>query len=133
MKYSKRPDLGHYLSRLYASPVGRMEGRTLWRLHHPLVFHCKRYEYTHTVKSGSLTDYSSIPRLPFVWLIFSDHGHEAGALHDDLWNDPSHTRKVANWIFYDALLVSGVPRWRAWLMFKAVQIAAAVKQRKINA
>ena len=40
---------------------------------------------TITVPTGFLTDFASVPRMPFVFLLFGDVAHEAAVIHDYLY------------------------------------------------
>jgi hypothetical protein len=127
MKHTKNPELGFFDGRLIASPVGKREGRPLWEIQFPFSFHSRRYECVCHIEKGFITDFGSVPRAPVLWLLFSDEGMEACATHDKLWDDPGIPRKVSNLIFYDALLVCGVARWRAKAMFYAVELSRKLK------
>jgi len=73
-----------------------------------------------TVPADFLTDFASIPRI-FHWL-YSPTGPwgKAAVIHDYLYQTGIFTKRVADAIFYDGMLASGVPWWRRWIMFKAV-------------
>ena len=40
---------------------------------------------TITVPTGFFTDFASVPRMPFVFLLFGDVAHEAAVIHDYLY------------------------------------------------
>lgn len=115
------------LSPLYSTPHARENGRTTWRLVAPLRYLYAPANHTITVHEGFITDYASIPRLPFVWWLMSDHGHTAAVVHDYLCRDPATPRRYADAVFLDALLTTGVSGWRARIMWAAVRSYATLR------
>ena len=83
-----------------------------------------------TVPSGFETDYASVPR--FLWSIFPPRGnHEAAALiHDYLYKNNLRTRKEADDIFLEAMIVLGVSVIKRQTMHKAVRAWGWVPWRK---
>lgn len=78
------------------------------------------------IPDGFLTDLASVPR--WAWWFFPPHDPDycaAAVLHDFLYelHGGLFTRPVADGIFYEAMRVRGVPKWRAVVMFLAVRFA----------
>jgi len=75
------------------------------------------------VPSGFVTDLASIPRI-FRFLIVKNGRHRAAAIvHDYLVRlELAFSRRTADRIFLEAMKVSGVPKLRRWLMYKAVRL-----------
>ena len=73
-----------------------------------------------TVLEGFITDFASVPR--FLWVLFPPDGKytQAAVLHDRLYANPLYTRKKSDYIFYEAMGVLGVPKWKKWIMWKFV-------------
>lgn len=100
----------------------KMNGK-LWQLIEPLVF-----EYQHddgttetiTVPAGTLTDFATVPRIPFIYAATGNTAHKAATLHDYLYSI-SEDRKHADKVFYQAMRITE-PRWRATIMYAAVRI-----------
>ena len=100
-------------------------GNGQWRLITP---------FTYITKSGKeiiapvnmITDGASIPR--FAWMIvgspWSGRYVKATIPHDFLYSKAEGSRKEADLIFYEAMGVLGVPRWKRWIMYQAVRIFA---------
>lgn len=84
------------------------------------------------VPRGFNTDFASVPRLPLAYLLAGGVGNPAAVVHDYLYREVPHscTRDQADEIFYQALLVCGVAKWRAWLMWAAVRIAGSGSYRE---
>lgn len=79
------------------------------------------------VEKGTITDGASIPwffRFVFHIAPWGKH-RRAAVLHDDMYQEGVFTRKQADEVFYEAMLVSGVSKWRAGLMFAGVRIGGS--------
>ena len=100
-------------------------GRGTWRVTAPLVYQSDVAGKTITVPVGFLTDFASVPRLPFIWLVAGDCGHEAAVVHDWLYASHEVDRKMADLVFGEALEVSGQPTWRAMLMWLGVRVGGS--------
>lgn len=98
-------------------------GRGTWRLLAPLVYQSDVLAETLAVPAGFETDFASVPRSPVVFLLTADTAHAASAIHDMLYSAPHTTsREMADYILQEASIVSGVPAWRAALMFYGVRV-----------
>lgn len=82
-----------------------------------------------TVKEGARSDLASIPR--FFWRIIGCPGTglyvAAAVIHDQLYKTRGggiYTKQSCDRILRDAALSCGVASWRAWAMYKAVQLNA---------
>ena len=75
-----------------------------------------------TVPAGYTTDFASTPKV-IQWLIppTGQYG-KAAVIHDYLYSTGLYSREKADEIFYEAMLVLGVPKWKAYSMFKAVRM-----------
>ena len=79
---------------------------------------------TFTVPAGFETDFASIPK-PLLALPFIRWRHKfnkAAVIHDWLYYTKEVDRKTADRIFLEALLVLGIPRWKAYLFYAAVRL-----------
>jgi hypothetical protein len=93
-----------------------------WVLLADFAYHVGEYpsERVIVVPAGTVTDLASVPRL--LWAIFPPHGKYAKAaiVHDYLYANAIGTKDEADRIFYEAMGVLGVPKWRKKIMFVAV-------------
>lgn len=88
----------------------------------PLVFDSRHLSHPVEVPTRFRTDLASVPRLPLVWMIAGGIGNQASVVHDYLYRErPDVARSVADAVFLEALLDTGVARWRAWAMYAAVR------------
>jgi hypothetical protein len=115
--------MGKFLSKLDVELIDSdaNEGRGTWEVHQPLIFVSDITGTTYTVPVGFTTDFSSVPRVPFVFDIMGDCAHEAATLHDWLYTEKVESRAKADHILVEAAIATGVPSWKAWAMYLAVR------------
>lgn len=100
----------------------RCIGDGRWMLTEPFIVMVNEVEIT--VPAGFVTDFASVPRLPFTFAMFGDLGHGAAVLHDWLYSGQGvipFFRKDADLVLRYALIEDGVPAWKAWIMWAAVR------------
>ena len=127
-----------------------------WVLLRPLIYESDvlliRYSttwgHTITVPVNFTTDLESIPRvLPLAYAILYGTAHKASVVHDWLYTNGglwptsqlaqsgAHvTRKQADDVLYEAIVCTGEPRWKAWLIWLGVRAGGWVawnKHRKV--
>lgn len=100
-------------------------GRGTWRLTAPLIYQSDVAKQTFTVPIGMTTDFASVPRVAVAFALCGDSAHAASALHDDLYSTHIVDRATADAVLREAALVSGVPAWRAFLLWAGVRIGGA--------
>ena len=100
-------------------PLQSVGGRQLYMLDAPLYF------MGFMVPGGFITDLSSIPRLPFIYLLLNGISDLPGVLHDFLYSTGLVAREVADAILREACLAIGVPRWKANLIYAGVRLGGA--------
>lgn len=125
---------------LDSKQIGEFEGRTVHKLNTPLIWEHtgKRVE----IPAGFETDLASVPRLPFVYLLWGDRAHREAVLHDYLyrcdsliWIGPAPCRpekEEADWLFREAMIGQGQP-WRIYHpMWLAVRCAGGSSFRRMK-
>lgn len=76
------------------------------------------------VDAGFVTDFASVPRLPFAYLLAGNTAHGPAITHDFLYQTHlSVDRAQADAVFLEAMEADGVARWRRRLMWSAVRMA----------
>lgn len=78
-----------------------------------------------SIPKGFETDFSSVPRWFFVYLVAGGKGNKAATIHDWLYTNPTGdiTKLFADNVFYECLKMDNdVNNFVAWLMYKAVRI-----------
>lgn len=91
---------------------------------------CIVQEYNVTIPAYYITDFSSVPRI--LWSIIPPYGRATAPsiLHDYMYTTKLFSagygdrpsRALADNIFYENMLIVGVPKWQAKCMFWAVRI-----------
>lgn len=115
--------------------VEDLEDGKNWRVHASFDYHVGRYpsNEVHTVPEGFVTDFSSTPwGLRWIVPVHGKHG-KAAVLHDFLCREAKDgrvTRKYADDIFFEAMGVLGVWKWRKYAAYFAVRTFAIVKGLK---
>ncbi|MGG5541979.1 DUF1353 domain-containing protein [Burkholderia vietnamiensis] len=114
-----------FLSHLEAELVSDAtnDGRGTWRLTAPLVYQSDVAGQLFVVPAGFETDFASVPRAPVAFLLTADSAHAASTVHDFLYTAPHPVpRDIADAVLKEASIASGVPAWRAWLMWAGVRV-----------
>jgi len=106
-------------------------GPRRWLLTDDLVFRSELYAGNFVVLRGFQTDFASIPRLFWVIAPKVDAYDAASVVHDAGYGHALYTEQldrihavkhVADNLFLEGMLASGVPGWRARLMYRMVSI-----------
>lgn len=74
------------------------------------------------VPAGFSTNFVTGRKLLVVRRIVQDKMNRAAVIHDRLYERGEVSRALADEVFYEALLVCGVARWRAWSAWSAVRL-----------
>lgn len=99
-------------------------GSGAWQLLLPFVYMSDELGGFVIVPPGFVTDFASVPRLPIAYSIVGNIAQEAAVLHDWLYSPKCKepvTRAQADAVLYEAAILSGVKRWKAWLIWAAVR------------
>jgi hypothetical protein len=96
-------------------------GRAKWRLHEDLVMWSHILQKYITVPAGFVTDFASVPRLPFIYAMTGDTAHASAVIHDWLIREEKMDWPTAALVFREAMESESVPAWRRWLMYQAVR------------
>lgn len=82
------------------------------------------------IPRGFITDFASVPRV--LWWLFPPMGRygKAALVHDYLYYTKDVSRVEADRIFLHAMLMMGVARWKAHLMYIAVRLFGWTRWRR---
>jgi len=87
-----------------------------------------------TVPAGFITDFASSP--PPIWWLIPSWGKygKAAVIHDYLYQHRTRTRKEADNILREAMLVLNVAPWRVSLIYRGVRMFGwlAWRRRKVT-
>lgn len=100
-------------------------GSGAWSLVSPLLYESDVAGTIIKVPVAFETDFASVPRVPVVFDALGDTAHSAAVLHDYLYTTGEVSRATADAVLKEAAIVSGVPRWKATLMWFAVRTFGA--------
>jgi hypothetical protein len=87
-----------------------------WRLLHEFRYDSAVARARIIVPAGTVTDFASVPRIMLVFLLVGDYAHAAAVVHDYLYQTGLFDRVTADRVFFEAMLATGVERWRATIM-----------------
>jgi len=92
-----------------------------WKLVEPITI-CIEDGRCWTIPKGFRTDFASVPKI--FWNILPPFGRygKAALLHDYFYRTQIIPRKEADKIFLEAMLMMGVPAWKAYIMYWAVRL-----------
>lgn len=86
-----------------------------------LGFESKRANMTLWADAGFRTNFVTGRKLFIVRKIVQDKMNAAAVVHDVLYTYGAQSREMADAVFRDAMLASGVASWRAWAAWAAVR------------
>ena len=75
------------------------------------------------VPAGFVTDFASVPRIPFAFMLFGNVGHRSATVHDYLYSTGQVSRADADAILKELLQAEGAGTIRANLMYAGVRVA----------
>ena len=117
--------MSRYLTDLDVRLLSDSDGGGKWMLVSPLLYESGVANAIIKVPTAFETDFASVPRVPIVFDLMGDLAHAAAVLHDYLYTTGEVSRATADAVLKEAAIVSGVPSWKAWLMFIAVRTFGA--------
>ena len=92
-----------------------------WQLDADLIYQSDVAGRVLTVPRGFKTDFASVPRIPLIYDLMGGYARAAATIHDHLYTTGELERSLADKVFKEAAIVSGVSKWRAWAMYLAVR------------
>jgi hypothetical protein len=105
--------------------------KTLWRLNEELVYVSDTVGVIRVPKDF-ITDFGSVPRLPFVFLAAGARADEACIVHDWLYSTQIMPRDVADEVLAEAVKALGYSEALAKLMWAGVRLGGWAAWKKPN-
>lgn len=103
----------------------------LWQLTEPLVYYSQKLQRSLAVPAGFVTDFASVPRLPFVYWLLGGRASKAAVIHDLLYRIGSGvSRADADAILVEAMEATGQAPWRRRLMWQGLRIGGNSSYQK---
>lgn len=100
-------------------PLRTRAGRPLYQLLAPFRYQSDVAGLVE-VEAGFVTDLFSQPIVSM--LLLGDIGQEESVPHDHAYNKRNMSRALADRMLYEACVLNGVPRWKAFLVWLGVRI-----------
>lgn len=94
----------------------------IWVMVTPLEYQSDVLGETITVRAGFVTDFASIPRIPFIYDVLGNIAHEPAVIHDWLYFVDTFTRKKCDQALLEAMKVNGVSWFKRYQIYWGVRI-----------
>lgn len=100
-------------------PLLTRQGRQLWRL-------LCRFRYQSDVAglvdvpAGFITDLASVPQ--WALALIGETAQEPSLPHDFAYSKGGMSRATADKMLYEACIATGVPKWKAWIIYAGVRV-----------
>lgn len=102
-----------------------------WRLEEALVYYSQKLQRSLAVPPGFVTDFASVPRLPFIYWLLGGKASKAAVVHDYLYRrNAGVSRADADAIFVEAMQASGQAQWRQRLMYQGLRAGGGSSYHK---
>lgn len=126
-----------FRSKLQAEEVDELKG--VDKLIIPLRYYSEFLECEIEAPAGFHTDYASVPRLPFAYMVVGGKGRKGAVLHDLLYSGfiipalgRALTRKECDTVFAEALRASGYNEAVVMLMYAGVRAGGSFSFNRKN-
>lgn len=120
---------GQFLTQLHVEQIDD-DG---WRLLGQLVYYSERLKRSVAVPEGFVTDFASVPRLPFVYWLAGGKATKAAVIHDFLYRKSGVSRADADAVFAEAMEATGQAAWRRGLMWFGLRIGGWTAYQEADA
>jgi len=101
--------------------------------------------YECIVPVGFITDFCSVPRVPFAYMLFGGKYNKTGTLHDALYGNWHEiklihaaeryyvpiTKELADGILYRSLLDEGASKFTAYMMYQGVNVFGSAFYKRL--
>ncbi len=122
-----------FITRLRAELIDPLanDGQGEWELLSDLLYR-SRDGALWTVPTGFLTDFASVPRLPFIYAWAGNTAHAPSALHDWAIRTDACSRQRADELYCEAMESIGMPPSRIGLMYRGVSGYTRLLAARLN-
>jgi hypothetical protein len=119
-----------FLSRLYVEymendkgcSLPNKQGRQLWMVMADFSYQSDVAGITITVPQGFVTDFASVPRIPFVYDSLGDIAQRPAVIHDYLYSVGPVARSVADQVLLEAMELTEIPWAKRKLIYLGVRV-----------
>lgn len=104
--------------------IPNFDGGYLFRVNQDFVITFLLNDTLHkvTVKENTTSDGDSVPRLLFIYTLFKGLSFLPAIVHDSLYGNHLLSRGITDLLFYELMIYRKVPKWKAWCIYKGVQM-----------
>lgn len=106
-----------FVSKLRAEAVSDSE----WKLLEPLIY-ISGVLGRISARVGFITDFASVPRVPFIFDVLGDIAHRSAVIHDWLYYCGATSRLTADRVLFEAMKLDDIPLWKRSQIFLGVRI-----------
>ena len=85
-------------------------------------FVVKYYEHIFLIEEGFITDFASVPRVPFAYTLFANKAKKSALLHDYLYSKRMYSRAECDRAFLCAMEKEGLNWATRQAMYRAVRL-----------
>jgi hypothetical protein len=103
-------------------PLKNPDGRQLWELIAPLGYRSDVLGREIWVPAGFITDYASVPRLPFFYRELEGIANTPGVVHDYIYSNGCASRDQADLLLKEACLLIGISPWKVYAIYAGVRL-----------
>lgn len=107
-------------------PLSNKFGNQLWRLADVFAYTSAKAEMHIVVPKGFVTDFASVPRVPFIYDSLGNIAHMPAVLHDYLYSTAKVSRKLADEVLLEAMEVSGISWVKRRLIYAGVRLGGGM-------
>jgi hypothetical protein len=98
------------------------QGRQLWMVMADFSYQSDVAGITITVPQGYVTDFASVPRIPFVYDSLGDIAQRPAVIHDFLYSTSPVARSVADQVLLEAMELTEIPWAKRKLIYLGVRV-----------
>lgn len=122
--------MSKFLSRLYVEYMENdkgcsllnKQGRQLWMVMADFAYQSDVAGITITVPQGFVSDFASVPRIPFVYDSLGDIAQRPAVIHDFLYSTGPVARSVADQVLLEAMELTEIPWAKRKLIYLGVRV-----------
>ena len=93
-----------------------------WKVLAPFLYESKLLDLTVVVAEGFITDFASVPRVPFIFDVLGDIAHGPAVVHDWLYMKGTYSRFMADRVLLEAMKSEGLVLWKRYQIYLGVRI-----------
>jgi hypothetical protein len=97
------------------------QGRQLWMVMADFSYQSDVAGITITVPQGFVTDFASVPRIPFVYDSLGDIAQRPAVIHDFLYSHQLIDRDIADKVLLEAMELTEIPWMKRHLIYLGVR------------